>query len=82
MLKLLESYLSGKKQFVDFAWYVSSCKLIDTGVPQGSILGPLLFLVYINNLLNKTTLKVLNFADDTLLYTTLKKNTCRRDNIY
>ena len=65
MLELLESYLSERKQFVDFAGYVSTCKSIDIGVPQGSVLGPLLFLVYINNLQNNTTLKVLNFEDDT-----------------
>ena len=82
MFKLLESYLSERKQFVDFGGYVSTCKSIDIGVPQGLVLGPLLFLVYINNLQNNTTLKVLNFADDTLLYTTLKKNTYQQDNIY
>ena len=51
-------------------------------MPQSSVFGPLLFLVYITNLQNNTTLKVLNFADDTLLYSTLKKNTYQRDNIY
>ena len=82
MHKLLESYLTERKQFVDFAGYVSTCESIEVGVPQGSVLGPLLFLIYINNLQNRTTLKVLNFADDTLLYTTLKKNTYKRDNAY
>ena len=82
MLKLLESYLTDRKQFVDFAGYASTCENIEVGVPQGSVLGPLLFLIYINNLQNNTTLKVLNFADDTLLYTTLKKNTYKRDNAY
>ena len=82
MLKLLESYLTDRKQFVDFAGYASTCENIEVGVPQGSVLGPLLFLIYIYNLQNNTTLKVLNFADDTLLYTTLKKNTYKRDNAY
>ena len=67
MLKLLESYLTQRKEFVDFAGYVSTCESIEIGVPQGSVLGPLLFLIYIHNLQNKKTLKVLNFADDILL---------------
>ena len=58
MLKLLESYLTERKQFVDFAGYVSTCDIIEVGVPHGSVLGPLLVLIYINNLQNNTTLKV------------------------
>ena len=57
MLKLLESYLTERKQFVDFAGYVSTCDIIEVGVPHGSVLGPLLVLIYINNLHNNTTLK-------------------------
>ena len=38
-------------------------------MPQGSVLGPLLFLAYINNLVDRITCKIKLFADDTVLYT-------------
>ena len=52
ILKLLESYLTERKQFVDITGYVSACESIEVGVPQGSVLGSLLFLIYVNNLQN------------------------------
>ena len=82
MLKFLEWYLTERKQFIDFAGYTSTCENVETGVQKGSVFGPLFFQVYINNLQNNKTLKVINFADDTLLYTTFKKNTYKRDNEY
>ena len=78
----MELYLFERKQLIDFAGYASNFENVKTGVPQGSVLGPLFFLVYINNLQNNTTLNVINFADDRLLYTTFKKNTYKRDNEY
>ena len=44
-LKLFDNYLSNRKQFTDVNDYKSNTQIIQTGVPQGSILGPLLFLL-------------------------------------
>ena len=63
------SYLCDRKQFVSFNNISSSLKSISCGVPQGSILGPLLFLLYINDINNvsKVLFSIL-FADDTNVF--------------
>lgn len=62
------NYLTGRKQFSSFQCSDSSLLDIICGVPQGSILGPLLFLIYINDISACTSLKLVSFADDTTVY--------------
>jgi hypothetical protein len=67
-LNWFSSYLSDRKQFVTIDEKNSKLLTISTGVPQGSILGPLLFLLYINDLPLCTELLAILFADDTALF--------------
>ena len=66
-LQWFKNYLSDRKQFVFLDGKSSLLKSILLGVPQGSILGPLLFLVYINDLPEASLLRFLLFADDTTI---------------
>ena len=68
-LDWFKSYLTRRKQFVHINGENSETKSITCGVPQGSVLGPLLFLLYINDLPNiSKKLKFFLFADDTNIY--------------
>ena len=68
-LTWMKSYLSNRLQFVQYNNTCSSYKTIQCGVPQGSILGPLLFLLYINDLGNVSNiLELILFADDTNVF--------------
>jgi hypothetical protein len=66
-LKWLENYLAGRNQFVVINGKSSSLREILLGVPQGLILGPLLFIIYINDLASVSNLFSSLFADDTKL---------------
>ena len=70
--KLLENYLSGRLQRVVLNGQTSLWRPVLADVPQGSILGPLLFLVYINDLPNGLKSNAKLFADDTCLFIIVK----------
>ena len=68
-LALFENYLSDRIQVVEVNGKVSEKGVIKHGVPQGSILGPLLFLLYINDISQSSdVLKFFLFADDTTVF--------------
>ena len=74
-LSLLDNYLSDRCQYVEYNGYRSNTLPITTGVPQGSVLGPLLFLIYINDLpMVSDVFNMLMYADDTTLYCNINQN--------
>jgi hypothetical protein len=65
----LKSYLTNRKQYVCMSGEESSLCDVSIGVPQGSTLGPLLFLMYINDMYRSSDImQAIHFADDTTLY--------------
>ena len=67
LINLFKSYLSHRKQCVVVDGEISSLLEIKAGVPQGSRLGPLLFIIFINDIINDIESEILIFADDTTL---------------
>ncbi len=64
----IQNYLTNRTQYVDIENTKSCVCNIECGVPQGSVLGPLLYLIYVNDIANCTKANILSFADDTTLY--------------
>ena len=75
ILAWITSYLTNRKQFVTIGDASSTLLDISMGVPQGSTLGPLLFILYINDMSESLSrLKVIHFADDSTLHLAMIKN--------
>ena len=77
-LEWFRSYLQNRKQFVYINGHSSPVQPIDVGVPQGSVLGPLLFILYINDLQYASVLESILYADDSNLFISGKdiRKTC------
>ena len=74
VLNLLESYLDNRYQYIEKSSFKTELKLVSFRVPQGSILGPFLFILYINDLqIDSKNTGVLLYADDSVLKSTNNK---------
>ena len=80
-INLFKNYLYNRTQYVEFRNNHSTFSTIKTGVPQGSILGPLPFIIYINDIIKASNVfKFIMYADDTTLFSTIncKRNVIRQ----
>ena len=81
LLKLFKNYLRSRKQRVVLNGSHSDYSEIESGVPQGSVLGPLLFLIYINDLERDIKSNIKFFADDTMLFSLVKDPVISADDL-
>ena len=72
VLRIVKSFLADRKQRVILNGQCSKWDTISAGLPQGSVLGPLLFLIYINDITHNVKCGIKLFADDTSLFTTVQ----------
>ena len=72
LVMFFQNYLNNRKQRVILNGSYSSYSTVESGLPQGSVLGPLLFLVYINDLERNIKSNIKFFADDTMFFSIVK----------
>ena len=76
LLAWIESFLCGRQMKVCIGGEGSSARPVLSGVPQGSVLGPLLFIIFINHIGSQLSCKYMNFADDLKLFLHFPKSIC------
>ena len=81
LFMFFQNYLNNRKKCVVLNGSHSSYSTIKSGVPQGSVLSPLLFLIYINNLERNIKSNIKLFADDTMLFSIVKDPTISANNL-
>ena len=80
----VKEFLSGRKQRVVINGSKSNWQVVSGGIPQGSVLGPVLFLIFINDLPEVISVCIKLFADDAKLYTTvdsIEKTQCLQESL-
>ena len=81
MTNWTQDFLAQCTQIVVADGYPSTAKPVALGIPQGSVVGPILFLVYINDMLTDINSEVRLFADDTVIHNLAENNTELQDDL-
>lgn len=77
-----KSYLANRKQVCKVGEALSTIIEVTCGVPQGSMLGPLLFLIYVNDMLEAVTSKIMLYADDSTLLVSGKNTRVIQETVF